>query len=195
VAAQSKAWTVFARSNTEIVGSNPNQGMEVCIYSELVLPCVGSGFATGWTPAQRVPPTVWGSVGTRAHTAIQVERLVSGGMSQRVETPLHSSTFCVKMSQKEVLLTCAACILKWFTDVLYSKVGATGKRERESLYLNGHRFCFAELYTCVYLYAERDVSGFELRCYRITVHFSFFFVFYLMTLSVTQRVEYLDAKG
>jgi hypothetical protein len=31
VAAQSKAWTVFARSNAEIVRSNPNQGMNVCV--------------------------------------------------------------------------------------------------------------------------------------------------------------------
>jgi hypothetical protein len=30
VAAQSKAWNVFARSNTEIVGLNPTQGMDVC---------------------------------------------------------------------------------------------------------------------------------------------------------------------
>jgi hypothetical protein len=30
-AAQSKAWTVFARSNTGIVGSNPTWGMDVCV--------------------------------------------------------------------------------------------------------------------------------------------------------------------
>jgi hypothetical protein len=29
------------------VGSNPTQGMDVCVYSVFVLPCVGSGFATG----------------------------------------------------------------------------------------------------------------------------------------------------
>jgi hypothetical protein len=43
VAARSKAWTVFARSNTEIVGSNPTQGMYVCIvcvYSVFVLFCI-----------------------------------------------------------------------------------------------------------------------------------------------------------
>jgi hypothetical protein len=36
VAAQSKAWTVFARSNAGIVGSNPTLGIDdciVCIYS------------------------------------------------------------------------------------------------------------------------------------------------------------------
>jgi hypothetical protein len=36
MAARSKAWTVFARSNAEIVGSNPTQGMDVfvlfCVY-------------------------------------------------------------------------------------------------------------------------------------------------------------------
>jgi hypothetical protein len=47
---------------------------------------------------------------TRAHAAIQVERLVSGDMSQRHETPIHPSTFYVKMSQEEILLTCAAYI-------------------------------------------------------------------------------------
>jgi hypothetical protein len=31
VAAPSKAWSVFARSNTGIVGSNPTQGMGVCV--------------------------------------------------------------------------------------------------------------------------------------------------------------------
>jgi hypothetical protein len=42
VAARSKAWTVFAHSNAGIVGSNPNQGTDVCIcvYSVFVLFCV-----------------------------------------------------------------------------------------------------------------------------------------------------------
>jgi hypothetical protein len=41
VAAQSKAWTVFARSKAGIVGSNPTQGMDfhVCVYSVFVLSC------------------------------------------------------------------------------------------------------------------------------------------------------------
>jgi hypothetical protein len=33
VAAWSKAWTIFARSNTGIVGLNPTQGMNVCVLS------------------------------------------------------------------------------------------------------------------------------------------------------------------
>jgi hypothetical protein len=43
VAAWSKVLTVFARSNTEIVCSNPTQGMDVCIvcvYSVFMLFCV-----------------------------------------------------------------------------------------------------------------------------------------------------------
>jgi hypothetical protein len=32
VAAECKAWTVFSRSNTGIVGSKPAQGMDVSVY-------------------------------------------------------------------------------------------------------------------------------------------------------------------
>jgi hypothetical protein len=39
VAARSKAWTVFARSEAGIVGSNPTQGMDVlCVYA--FIPCL-----------------------------------------------------------------------------------------------------------------------------------------------------------
>jgi hypothetical protein len=47
VAARSKARNVFARSNAGIVGSNPTQGMNVCVYYVFVLFCVGSGLASG----------------------------------------------------------------------------------------------------------------------------------------------------
>jgi hypothetical protein len=42
VAAQSKAWIIFSRSNAGTVGSNPIQGMDVCVYvySVFVLSCV-----------------------------------------------------------------------------------------------------------------------------------------------------------
>jgi hypothetical protein len=42
VTARSKAWTVFARSKAGVVGSNPTQGMDVCVcvYSVFVLSCV-----------------------------------------------------------------------------------------------------------------------------------------------------------
>jgi hypothetical protein len=39
--------TVFACWNTGIVGSNPIQGMDVCVYSVFVLFCVRGGLATG----------------------------------------------------------------------------------------------------------------------------------------------------
>jgi hypothetical protein len=46
-----------ARSNTGIVGSNPTQGMDVCVrlFCFCVALCVGSDFATGWSPVQRSP--------------------------------------------------------------------------------------------------------------------------------------------
>jgi hypothetical protein len=56
VAAHSKAWTVFARSNSEIVCSSPSQGMDVCL--PLLCVCVGSGLATGWSRVQGLLLTV-----------------------------------------------------------------------------------------------------------------------------------------
>jgi hypothetical protein len=49
VAVRPKARTVFALSNTEIVGSNPNGGMDVCVslFCVCVVLCVGSDHATG----------------------------------------------------------------------------------------------------------------------------------------------------
>jgi hypothetical protein len=42
VAERSDSWTVFTRSNTGVVGSNPTWGMDVCVwvYSVFVLSCV-----------------------------------------------------------------------------------------------------------------------------------------------------------
>jgi hypothetical protein len=43
VAARSKAWTVFARSNTVVLDSNPIRGIDVfiiCIYSVFVWSCM-----------------------------------------------------------------------------------------------------------------------------------------------------------
>jgi hypothetical protein len=56
VGALSKAWTIFARSKTGIMGSNPTQGIDVCL--RLFSVCVGSGLATSWSSAQGVLPTV-----------------------------------------------------------------------------------------------------------------------------------------
>jgi hypothetical protein len=48
MAAQSKPRSVFGRSNTGIVGSNPARGMDVCPRFFCVVPsCVGRGLATG----------------------------------------------------------------------------------------------------------------------------------------------------
>jgi hypothetical protein len=49
VLAQSKARNVFAHLNTRIVGSNPTQGMDVCVRFFCVCDvlCVGSGLMTG----------------------------------------------------------------------------------------------------------------------------------------------------
>jgi hypothetical protein len=60
-AARSKVWTVFSRSNTGIVGSNPTPGMDVCVYvySVFILFCVGSGLVAAWSPVERVLPTVY----------------------------------------------------------------------------------------------------------------------------------------
>jgi hypothetical protein len=61
VAARSKAGTVFVSSGTGILGSNPTQGMDVCLRSfcVCVVLFVGSGLATGWSPVQGVLPTVY----------------------------------------------------------------------------------------------------------------------------------------
>jgi hypothetical protein len=61
VAARSKAWTVVALSNAGIVGSNPTQGMDVCLrlFYVCVVLRVDSDLATGWSPIQKLPPTVY----------------------------------------------------------------------------------------------------------------------------------------
>jgi hypothetical protein len=66
VTARSKAWTVFARANTGIVGSNPIHGMDVCVrlFCVCVVLCVCSGLATGWSSVQGVLPTVYKNKGS-----------------------------------------------------------------------------------------------------------------------------------
>jgi hypothetical protein len=62
VAALSKAWTVFARSNTRIMVSNPAGSMDVCVrlFCVYVVLCVGSSLSTGWSSVQGVLPTIYG---------------------------------------------------------------------------------------------------------------------------------------
>jgi hypothetical protein len=54
VAARSKAWTFFTRSDTWIMGSDPTQGMDVCVVL-----CVGNGLATDRSPVQGVLPSAY----------------------------------------------------------------------------------------------------------------------------------------
>jgi hypothetical protein len=59
VAAKCNAWTVFAHSNTGIVGSNPTRGMDICaLLFCLCAVCVDSGIATSWSPVQEILQTV-----------------------------------------------------------------------------------------------------------------------------------------
>jgi hypothetical protein len=64
----SKAWTVFAGSNTGIVSSNPNRGINfcVCLFRVCVVLCVGRGLATGLSPVERVLPTLYGLTNWRS---------------------------------------------------------------------------------------------------------------------------------
>jgi hypothetical protein len=61
VTTRCKTWTVFAHSNTGIVGSNPSRDMDVCVCLICVFVglCVGSVLATVWFPVQAILPTVY----------------------------------------------------------------------------------------------------------------------------------------
>jgi hypothetical protein len=52
VATRSKAWTVFARSNAGIVGSNPTRGMDVCVRLFCVVLCAGSALRRTDPPSE-----------------------------------------------------------------------------------------------------------------------------------------------
>jgi hypothetical protein len=53
VTARSKARTVFARSNTGVVGSNPTRCIDICVCVFILC-----SLSTGFIPFQRVLPTV-----------------------------------------------------------------------------------------------------------------------------------------
>jgi hypothetical protein len=48
------SWTVFTLLNAGIVGSNPTQGMDVCLrlFCVYVVLCVHSGLSIGWSPSK-----------------------------------------------------------------------------------------------------------------------------------------------
>jgi hypothetical protein len=56
VAALSKAWTVFARSNTGVVDSNSTRGMDIyiCLFCVYVVLCIDVGLTNSWSPVQGV---------------------------------------------------------------------------------------------------------------------------------------------
>jgi hypothetical protein len=58
VATWSRTWTVFSRSNTRIVGSNPTRDMDVRVFFSVCVICVSRGLEMGWSPIQGVLPTV-----------------------------------------------------------------------------------------------------------------------------------------
>jgi hypothetical protein len=57
VTARSRTWTLFDSSNTGILGSNPIQGLNICVrlFWVCAVLCVGSGPATGWSPPPICP--------------------------------------------------------------------------------------------------------------------------------------------
>jgi hypothetical protein len=87
VAARCTARTVFVRSNTGIVGSNPTRSMDVCVrlFCIFVVLCVRSGLVTGWSPVQGVLLSVYGSrnlksgQGPKGCRAIERDRYLGGG--------------------------------------------------------------------------------------------------------------------
>jgi hypothetical protein len=54
VARRSRAYNIFASSNTGIVCSNLTRLMDVCVLLVCVILCVGRGLTTGWSQVQVV---------------------------------------------------------------------------------------------------------------------------------------------
>jgi hypothetical protein len=61
MATRSKAWTVLARSNTEVEDSNPTRGMGICmrLFCVYVVLCIDSRLAIGRSSVQGVLPIVY----------------------------------------------------------------------------------------------------------------------------------------
>jgi hypothetical protein len=83
--------TVFGRSNTAIVDSNPTRGMDVCVrlFCVYVVLCVDSGLATGWSPFQGVTQTVCRLINWKSGQGpqgLQTHRQMDGRMDGSVIT-------------------------------------------------------------------------------------------------------------
>jgi hypothetical protein len=51
---------IFAGCNDGAVDSNPALGMDVCLFNyAFVMPCIGSGLATGWSTVQGALSTAY----------------------------------------------------------------------------------------------------------------------------------------
>jgi hypothetical protein len=86
-AARSKAWTVFAISNTGVVVLNPTRGTNVCVrlFCVCVVLYVGGGLATGWSPIQGALLTLYGLRNWKAakvHKGCRaIDRVIFGPMT------------------------------------------------------------------------------------------------------------------
>jgi hypothetical protein len=164
VAARSKAWTVFARSNPGIIGSNPTGGMDVCVcvYSVCVVLCEGSGLATGWSPVHRVLPTVcrlrnWksGQGPTKGSRAIERITFSSPNEGRRVEglnfgefeialfvsffLSLCFSSYFLREIYKTVKYDPCAKITIWYSECDYPRSNKATQLLRDSLLLRNQK--------------------------------------------------------
>jgi hypothetical protein len=91
VAARSRAWIVFARSNAGIVRSNPTRGMDIYVDSVFVL---GSSLATDWPLIQGVLPNAIDCLRLRnwSETKRFTDAYASSGSNRN--KPTNQTTIC-----------------------------------------------------------------------------------------------------